>query len=69
MPSTIAPDAELRTLMQPLAEAGKGMFVIAAGSRATTDYMESLAAETGRPMFMVTVMAMYNDADPDAAQA
>lgn len=68
MPSTIATDAELRALVQPLAETGKGMFVIAAGSRATTDYMESLAAETGRPMFMVTVMAMYNDADPDAAQ-
>jgi len=68
MPSTIATDAELRALVQPLAETGKGMFVMAAGSRATTDYMESLAAETGRPVFMVTVMAMYNDADPDAAQ-
>ncbi|MGD2139035.1 MAG: amidohydrolase family protein [Burkholderiales bacterium] len=67
MPSTIATDAELRTLMQPLAEAGKGMFVTAAGSRATTDYLESLAAQTGRPMFMVTVLAMYNDAEPDAA--
>jgi len=67
MPSTIATDAELRTLLQPLAETGKGMFVIAAGSRATTDYMESLAAQTARPVFMVTVMAMYNDADPEAA--
>ena len=69
MPSTIASDTELRKLLQPLTESGKGMFVIAAGSRATTDYMESLAAETGRPMFMVTVMAMYNDADPSAAQS
>ena len=68
MPSTIATDAELRTLLQPLAETGKGMFVIAAGSRATTDYMESLAAQTARPVFMVTVMAMYNDADPEAAR-
>ena len=68
MPSTIATDAELRALMQPLGEAGKGMFVIAAGSRATTDYMESLAAETGRPVFMVTVLAMHNHADPDTAQ-
>ena len=68
MPSTIATDAELHALLQPLSDTGKGMFVMAAGSRATTDYMESLAAETGRPMFMVTVMAMYNDADPDAAQ-
>ena len=69
MPSTIATDAELRALLQPLANAGKGMFVMATGSRATTGYMESLAADTGRPMFMVTVLAMHNDADPGAAQA
>jgi N-acyl-D-aspartate/D-glutamate deacylase len=67
MPSTVASDAELRTLLQPLAEAAKGMFVMATGSRATTDYMESLAADTGRPVFMVTVLAMHNHADPDAA--
>ena len=67
MPSTIASDSELRTLMQPLGEAGRGIFVMATGSRGTTDFMESLAADTGRPMFMVTVLAMYNDADPHAA--
>ncbi len=67
MPSTIASDGELRTLMQPLGEIGRGIFVMATGSRGTTEFMESLAADTGRPMFMVTVLAMYNDADPDAA--
>ncbi len=67
MPSTIASDSELRTLMQPLGETGRGIFVMATGSRGTTEFMESLAADTGRPMFMVTVLAMYNDADPDAA--
>ncbi len=68
MPSTIASDAELRALMQPLREAERGMFVMASGSRGTPEYMESLAADTGRPVFMVTVLAMHNDADPDAAQ-
>ncbi|UCH49288.1 MAG: amidohydrolase family protein [Betaproteobacteria bacterium] len=68
MPSTIASDAELRALMQPLREAEKGMFVMASGSRGTPEYLESLAADTGRPVFMVTVLAMYNDADPEAAQ-
>jgi len=67
MPSTIASDGELRTLMRPLGEIGRGIFVMATGSRGTTEFMESLAAETGRPMFMVTVLAMFNDADPDAA--
>jgi N-acyl-D-aspartate/D-glutamate deacylase len=67
MPSTIASDAELRALAQPLREAGRGIFVMATGARATTEFMESLAAQTGRPAFMVTVLTMYNDAAPDVA--
>jgi N-acyl-D-aspartate/D-glutamate deacylase len=67
MPSTIASDAELRALAQPLREAGRGIFVMATGARATTEFMESLAADTGRPAFMVTVLTMYNDAAPDVA--
>jgi N-acyl-D-aspartate/D-glutamate deacylase len=67
MPSTIAPDAELRALAKPLGERGRGIFVMATGARATTQFMESLAEETGRPAFMVTVLTMYNDAAPDVA--
>lgn len=67
MPSTIAQDAELFALLQPLREAGRGIFVMATGPRGTTEYMERVAAETGRPAFMVTVLTMYNDADPDKA--
>ncbi len=67
MPSTIASDAELHALMQPLADKQRGIFVMATGPRGTTEYMESLAARTNRPMFMVTVLTMYNDAAPDVA--
>ena len=67
MPSTIASEAELRTLAEPLREAGRGIFVMATGARATTEFMESLAADTGRPTFMVTVLTMHNDAAPDVA--
>ncbi|MBX9964654.1 MAG: amidohydrolase family protein [Burkholderiales bacterium] len=67
MPSTIASDAELRALAQPLAERKRGVFVMATGPRGTTEFMESLAAQTGRPAFMVTVLTMYNDAAPDVA--
>jgi N-acyl-D-aspartate/D-glutamate deacylase len=69
MPSTIAPDAELRALAQPLGECGRGIFVMATGARATTEFMELLAADTHRPAFMVTVLTMYNDAAPDVALA
>lgn len=67
MPSTIATDEELRTLARELRHAGKGVFVMATGSRATPEYMEAIAAETGRPAFMVTVLTMYNRAQPGRA--
>jgi hypothetical protein len=67
MPSTICEDDELRALVEPLKEAGKGVFVVAAGSKATPEYLERMAADTGRPMFMVTVLTMYTDQDPGRA--
>ncbi len=67
MPSTIAKDAELFAMLAPLKEAGRGIFVMATGPRGTTEYMEKVAAETGRPAFMVTVLTMFNDADPQKA--
>lgn len=67
MPSTICEDAELRALVEPLKEAGKGVFVVAAGSKATPEYLEQMAADTGRPMFMVTVLTMYTDSNPGRA--
>jgi N-acyl-D-amino-acid deacylase len=56
-----------RTLVAPLGEAGKGVFMMATGPRATPEFIESLAAETGRPMFISTVLTMYNKAVPDLA--
>jgi N-acyl-D-aspartate/D-glutamate deacylase len=67
MPSTIASDAELRALAGVLGEERKGIFVMATGPRGTPEFMESIAAETGRPAFMVTVLTMFNRADPGRA--
>jgi len=67
MPSTIAPDAELFALVDELGAAGRGVYVMATGSRATPEVMESIAARSGRPAFMVTVLAMHNAADPGKA--
>ena len=67
MPSTIAEDAELRVLVNVLGEERKGIFVMATGPRGTTEFMESIAAQTGRPAFMVTVLTMYNQAKPEQA--
>jgi N-acyl-D-aspartate/D-glutamate deacylase len=67
MPSTIAGDDELRSLAGELGIAGKGVFVMATGPRATPEYMEQIAADTGRPAFMVTVLTMYSRAQPERA--
>jgi N-acyl-D-aspartate/D-glutamate deacylase len=67
MPSTIASDAELAALVGVLGEEKRGVFVSATGSRATPAYMENIAATTGRPAFIVTVLTMFNDAHPDRA--
>lgn len=69
MPSTIATDGELKMLAGALGDAGRGVFVMATGSRATPEFMEALAAETGRPAFMVTVLTMHNRADPGRAMS
>src|SRR5437762_14303232 len=67
MPSTIASDEELRTLAGVLGEKRRGIFVMATGPRASPEFMESLAAATGRPAFIVTVLTMYNRAEPELA--
>ena len=65
MPSTIATEHELRTLAAVLGEEQHGVFMMATGSRATPDVMESIAAETSRPAFISTVLTMYNEARPE----
>ena len=65
MPSTIATEHELRTLAAVLGEEQRGVFMMATGSRATPDVMESIAADTSRPAFISTVLTMYNEAKPE----
>ena len=67
MPSTIATDEELRSLVAELGAARRGIFVMATGPRATPEFMESIAAQTGRPAFMVTVLTMYSKAQASSA--
>jgi len=67
MPSTVAEEQELRSLVSELGSARRGVFVMATGPRITPEIMESIAADTGRPAFMVTVLTMYNQAQPERA--
>ncbi len=65
MPSTIAGEAELRALTGVLGDVGRGVFMSATGTRASPDLMEQIAADTGRPAYISTVLTMYNEAAPD----
>jgi N-acyl-D-amino-acid deacylase len=67
MPSTISSDLELSVLTSELKHKNRGIFVMATGPRATPEYMEAISAANGRPAFMVTVLTMYNDAEPQKA--
>jgi N-acyl-D-aspartate/D-glutamate deacylase len=67
MPSTLASEAELKALTDVLGEQGRGIFVMATGPRGTPEFMEAIAADTGRPAFIVTVLTMYNRANPQRA--
>ena len=58
MPSRFADDREMRGLANTLGEAGKGLFMLTKGDKTTIPYLESLAAENGRPMM---VAAMLHD--------
>jgi N-acyl-D-amino-acid deacylase len=64
MPSTIAGDEEIRALAGVLGEAGRGVFMMATGPRATPEFMEAIVASNGRPAFISTVLTMYNEAEP-----
>jgi len=67
MPSTIATEDELRALTGAMGEAGRGVFMMATGSRATPEVMEAITAANGRPSYISTVLTMYNEALPDRA--
>jgi len=69
MPSTIASEAELRALTSVLGEKKKGVFMMATGTRASPDIMESIAEDTGRPAYISTVLTMYNEGNPSLGAA
>jgi N-acyl-D-amino-acid deacylase len=67
MPSTIAQEAEIMSLVDVLKEEGSGIFQIAAGARATVDFLEDVSIRTGRPVSMSGGMTLYSEAEPERA--
>lgn len=64
MPSRLADDYELRELVGCLKDAGHGVFMLTKGGQTTVEFLEELAAATGRPV--VVAALLHNNANPRA---
>jgi len=62
MPSRLAEERELRALVGCLGEAGRGTFMLTKGGQTKMAFLESLAAESGRPV--VVAALLHNSTNP-----
>jgi len=62
MPSRLADDRELRELVGCLKEAGRGVFMLTKGGQTGVEFLEELAADTGRPV--VVAALLHNNTNP-----
>ena len=64
MPSRLADDAELRTLVASLKEAGHGLFMLTKGGHTSIAFLEELAAASNRPVVIAALL--HNKTNPEA---
>jgi len=67
MPSRLADDDELRALVGVLGEVGRGIFMLTKGGGTSIPFLESLAAETSRPVMVAALL--HNSTNPDGVFA
>ncbi len=56
MPSRLADDREMRALVNAMGEGGRGLFMLTKGSKTSVPYLESLAADSGRPVLIAAML-------------
>jgi N-acyl-D-aspartate/D-glutamate deacylase len=56
MPSRLADEAELSALVGSLREAGRGVFMLTKGGQTRIEFLEQLAAESGRPVVVAALL-------------
>src|SRR6185312_3085414 len=64
MPSRLADEAELRALVGALGETGRGVFMLTKGAGTTVPFLETIAAETARPVVIAALL--HNPVLPEA---
>ena len=65
MPSRFAAKSELEALVGVLGEEARGLFMLTKGRTTPVDYLETIAAATGRPVAVAAIQ--YDHANPDRA--
>jgi len=65
MPSRLADDRELRSLVKAMGEAGKGVYMLTRGRTTSIPYLEELAAEARRPVVIAALF--HSNTNPEAA--
>ena len=63
MPSRLADEAEMRALVGTL-RGTRGVFMLTKGGQTSVEFLEQLAAETGRPVVIAALL--HNSTNPDA---
>ena len=56
MPSRLADEKEMRTLVGCLKDAGRGVFMLTKGSQTSMPFLEQLAADSGRPVLVAALL-------------
>ena len=64
MPSRLADDKELAALVGSLREVGRGLFMLTKGGQTRMSFLESLAAESGRPV--VVAALLHSSTQPES---
>jgi len=64
MPSRLADESELRALVGALKQAGRGLFMLTKGGQTKVSFLESLAAESARPVVIAALL--HNSTNPRA---
>ena len=62
MPSRLADEEELAALVRTLKDAGRGVFMLTKGGQTKVEFLERLAAESGRPV--VVAALLYSSTNP-----
>ena len=65
MPSRLADDRELRTLVRTMGESGHGVYMLTKGSKTSIPYLEELAIEARRPVVIAALF--HSNTNPTAA--